>query len=95
MTLDSIRSDCLFDLRDNSDQNSTSFTMTEVSFTRSFLQSVDKKPIRLPYDYVADPVTTRLPVPVSLSASRWNEIQSLAQHIVLSKICFCKLRAIC
>ncbi|EED24586.1 conserved hypothetical protein [Talaromyces stipitatus ATCC 10500] len=40
--------------------------MTEVSFTRSFLQVVDSKPIRLPYDYVADPATTRLPVPYTL-----------------------------
>ncbi|KUL81685.1 hypothetical protein ZTR_10438 [Talaromyces verruculosus] len=40
--------------------------MTEASFTRSFLQSLDTKPIRLPYDYVADPATTRLPVPYTL-----------------------------
>ncbi|OKL60151.1 hypothetical protein UA08_04883 [Talaromyces atroroseus] len=40
--------------------------MTELSFTRSFLQAVDSKPLKIPYDYVADPETMRLPVPYTL-----------------------------
>jgi hypothetical protein len=40
-------------------------TMTELSFTKTFLQEVDSKPIKLPYDYVVPPEDMRLPVPVS------------------------------
>jgi hypothetical protein len=39
--------------------------MTELSFTKTFLQGVDSKPIKLPYDYVVPPEDMRLPVPVS------------------------------
>ncbi|KAH8697827.1 cell-cycle control medial ring component [Talaromyces proteolyticus] len=40
--------------------------MTELSFTKSFLQDVDSKPIRLSYDYAVPPEDIRLPVPYTL-----------------------------
>lgn len=43
--------------------------MSELTFTKSFLSTLDSRPIRLRADYVFDPEQIGLRVPVSLDAN--------------------------
>jgi hypothetical protein len=41
--------------------------MTELSFAKAFLSSLDSKPVRIPYDYVVDPATMPIRGPVRVA----------------------------
>lgn len=38
--------------------------MTELAFAKSFLSTVDSRPVKLRYDHVIDPASMRVPIPV-------------------------------
>lgn len=49
--------------------------MTEINFIKSYLASLDSRPVKLPADYVFDPERVGLRVPVCPSTC--NSIQSI------------------
>lgn len=46
--------------------HSSAATMTEINFIKSYLASLDSRPVKLPADYVFDPERVGLRVPVCL-----------------------------
>jgi hypothetical protein len=48
--------------------------MTELSFAKSFLSTLDSRPVKLRSDYVADPQKTGLRVPVCRSRTTFIDL---------------------